>query len=445
MAPKPYRVIDRCRICGNRELATLLRLGTQALTGVFPRSRGQRVTAGPVELVKCREGRDPDACGLVQLRQSYDKHEMYGMDYGYRSGLNQSMVRHLRAKVARIRRLAKPGPGDLVIDIGSNDSTLLQAYPAGGAELVGIDPTGPKFGEYYPKHVRLIPEFFSADLIRRKYGSRKAKVVTSIAMFYDLDEPLEFVRQVASILADDGLWVLEQSYLPSMLDATAYDTICHEHLEYYAVRQIAWLAQRAGLKIVEVELNDVNGGSFSIGLAKPGFGREDPEVKRLLTDERKLGLHTLAPYAAFKRRVIGHRRGLRAFFAETARRKQTVYGYGASTKGNVILQYCGISARQLPAIAEVNEDKFGCYTPGTGIPIMSEADVRAKDPDFLMVLPWHFRAGIVQRESEYLAGGGRLVFPLPKFSIVTSAPGRVVLSGRGIRRSLRRHPRTRAR
>ncbi|MBI4347574.1 MAG: class I SAM-dependent methyltransferase [Elusimicrobia bacterium] len=419
MGAKAYRVITRCRICGNPDLVSLLHLGEQALTGVFPRSRTQKVTAGPVELVKCREGKDPDACGLVQLRQSYDKREMYGMDYGYRSGLNQSMVRHLRAKVARIVELARPGKDDLVIDIGSNDSTLLQAYPADGPELVGIDPTGAKFGKYYPAHIRLLPDFFSAQLVRREFGERRAKVVTSIAMFYDLDAPLEFMREVASILADDGVWVLEQSYLPAMLKATAYDTICHEHLEYYALRQIAWMAGRAGLKIVGVELNDVNGGSFSITLAKPGFARGDAAaVKRLLAAERRLGLHTLKPYAAFKSRVLEHRKKLRAFLAQVAKRKQTLLGYGASTKGNVILQYCGITAEQMPAIAEVNEDKFGCFTPATRIPIVSEADARARKPDFLMVLPWHFRAGIVLREKDYLAGGGRLVFPLPRLAVV---------------------------
>ncbi|MBI5201968.1 MAG: class I SAM-dependent methyltransferase [Elusimicrobia bacterium] len=417
MAKKPYRVIDRCRICGNRDLVSLFHLGPQTLTGVFPRSKSAKITKGPVELVKCREGKDPDACGLVQLRQSYDKNEMYGMNYGYRSGLNQSMVRHLQAKVARIVKLAKPKKGDLVVDIGSNDGTLLSAYPK-GPELVGIDPAARKFGKYYPKHVKLIPGFFSADLVRRKYGGRKAKVVTSIAMFYDLDEPLDFVRQVASILADDGLWVLEQSYLPFMLNATAYDTICHEHLEYYSVHQIAWMAHAAGLKIVELELNDVNGGSFSIGLAKPGFGPESPLVKKLLAAERKAGLHTLAPYAAFKKRVVEHRKFLRDFFAKAARNRETVFGYGASTKGNVILQYCGITAKQMPFIAEVNEDKFGAFTPGTRIPILSEAQARAKKPAYFMVLPWHFRAGIVKRETEYLKSGGRLVFPLPKFSVV---------------------------
>ncbi|MBI4422555.1 MAG: methyltransferase domain-containing protein, partial [Elusimicrobia bacterium] len=386
-AARIYREIDRCRICGNPDLAPLLHLGEQALTGLFPRRREQEVPGGPLELVKCREDEAGETCGLVQLRQSYDKPTLYGKEYGYRSGLNLSMVKHLHGKVQRILGLVAVGKGDLVVDIGSNDSTLLQAYPAEGPTLLGIDPTGKKFRRFYPPHIRLVPDFFSAAAVRREVGERKAKVVTSISMFYDLEAPLDFAREVASVLADDGVWVLEQSYLGTMLAANAYDTICHEHLEYYALRQIDWVARRAGLKVIEVEFNLVNGGSFSVTLAKETASHRAGEeaVRRLLARERRVGLHTLAPYAAFKRRVLQHRDRLIAFVERARKRGERVYGYGASTKGNVVLQFCGFTSRDIAAIAEVNEDKFGSFPPGTKIPIVSVAQARTARPDYFLV------------------------------------------------------------
>ncbi|MDB6089445.1 MAG: C-methyltransferase, partial [Gammaproteobacteria bacterium] len=255
MEVEMYRQIEACRICNSKELVEVLDLGSQALTGVFPSSRTQQVTSGPLKLVKCfgKEG-----CGLLQLQHSYDLGELYGDNYGYRSGLNASMVAHLREKVRKILERVTLPPEALVIDIGSNDSTTLQAYGAVGCTLVGIDPTGKKFHQYYPPHIRLIPDFFSAAAVRQNLGERKASVVTSFSMFYDLEEPLKFAREVHDVLADEGIWVFEQSYMPTMLERNSYDTVCHEHLEYYALKQIKWLTDRAGLKIIDVEFNDVN-------------------------------------------------------------------------------------------------------------------------------------------------------------------------------------------
>jgi NDP-4-keto-2,6-dideoxyhexose 3-C-methyltransferase len=409
------RKIDRCRACGNRALERLLDLGEQALTGVFPRSREERIPAGPLQLVKCH---GDGACGLVQLLHSYSSEQMYGDNYGYRSGLNASMVSHLRGKVDRLLSRVDVPAGGIVLDIGSNDGTTLSAYPAGRFERIGIDPTAAKFRRFYPPDVRLACELFSERAFRRVFGDRRAAVITSFAMFYDLEDPLAFMREVHSVLEDDGIWVFEQSYLPLMLEATAYDTVCHEHLEYYSLSSVAWLAQRSGFKIIDVEFNDINGGSFSVTVAKAGSAHaETPALAQVLERERAQALDGLAIYAAFAERVRASRAGLLSFLAGARAAGKTVAALGASTKGNVILQYCGLGPSDILAVGEVNEDKFGGFTPGTSIPIVSEAQLLAEEPDYLLVLPWHFRETFLRKRA-CLTGRSRLVFPLPKLEIV---------------------------
>ena len=330
------------------------------------------------------------------------------------------MVKHLQSKVKKIVDLGILYPGDLVIDIGSNDSTLLKMYPQKEFTLSGIDPTGEKFKQYYPDTIHLIPDFFSAGIVKDTFGTKKAKVITSIAMFYDLEEPIEFMRQVYDTLDDNGVWIFEQSYMPTMLDITAYDTICHEHLEYYGLKQIEWMADRVGFKIVNVELNDVNGGSFAVMMAKSGSAISDQtsHKRQLLEDEENKGLRTVKPYEDFKLRVYDHRQELRNVIHKIKAENKKLIGYGASTKGNVILQFCEFTRNDIPYIAEVNTDKFGCFTPGTKIPIISEAEAREMKPDYLMVLPWHFKDNIINKEREFLEKGGYLLMPLPNIEII---------------------------
>jgi hypothetical protein len=411
-----YREIADCRLCYGKNLVDVFDLGEQALTGIFPRSAREEVAAGPLRLTKCGD------CHLVQLRHNYDLSQLYGETYGYRSGLNQSMVQHLQNKVARIRSRAELAAGDLVVDIGANDSTLLQAYPS-NLTLVGVDPSGPKFQRFYPPHIRLIPDFFSAELVKKVYPAKRAKVITSIAMFYDLERPQDFVDQVAGLLDEQGLWVFEQSYLPFMLETNSYDTVCHEHLEYYGLAQIKRMLDKAGLKIVDVEFNDVNGGSFSVTAAprKSKHAEASALLEGTLANETKLGLAGLEAYRSFAGRAAEHKRELTRLLQGLKNAGKRVFGYGASTKGNVLIQYCGIGPELVPCIAEVNEDKFGSFTPRSRIPIVSEAEARGKNPDYFIVFPWHFRAGILRREQPFLQRGGRFVFPLPQIEVVSAA------------------------
>jgi hypothetical protein len=409
-----YKEIEKCRVGQSSHLVSVLNLGYQELTGVFPRNPQDHVTRGPLELVWCPES------GLLQLKHTYESSEMYGDNYGYRSGLNQSMVDHLTSKVHYLQKLADLRPGDTVLDIGSNDCTTLKAYTVNGVKRVGIDPTGAKFAEYYPDTVKLVPDFFSAAAYVST-NSNPAKIITSIAMFYDLDDPIGFARQIEQCLAADGLWHFEQSYMPSMLRLNSYDTICHEHLEYYSLGVIKIILEAAGLKIIDVIMNNVNGGSFAVTAAKlsnKSITSNEPVINWLLEQEDRMGINTPKPYRDFEERVFRHRDDLVRLVRTLRADGKTVLGYGASTKGNVVLQFCGFTSDDIPAIAEVNPEKFGKVTPGTHIPIISEPDAYRMSPDYFLVLPWHFKEGIVQREKNYLNSGGKLIFPFPEIEII---------------------------
>ena len=410
---EPFRRIDSCRVSGSRNLVSVLNLGYQDLTGVFPKSPEEAVTSGPLELVWA-----PDS-GLLQLAHSFDPGEMYGDNYGYRSGLNGSMVQHLTAKIRMLERAYDLQPGDTVLDIGSNDSTSLRAYVTPGLDRIGIDPTGAKFKSYYSDDIALVPDFFSAEAFR-KSGRTSAKIVTSLAMFYDLENPIAFARDIRSILAPDGVWHFEQSYMPSMLRLCSYDTICHEHIEYYSFAVVQKIADAADLKVVDVQFNAINGGSFAV-TATPKSSKRRPNAaitNWLLEQEDRMGLGTPRPFREFEERVYRHRADLVRLVQALNADGKTVVGLGASTKGNVMLQFCGFTAKDIPCIAEVNEDKFGRFTPGSHIPIVSEAEARAMEPDYFLVLPWHFKEGIVAREAEFIAKGGKMIFPLPEIEIV---------------------------
>jgi len=400
-------------VSGSTNLVTILSLGEQCLTGVFPKTPEESVTKGPLDLVWC-----PDS-GLLQLKQSYSIDEMYGDNYGYRSGLNASMVRHLSQKINTLERLVRPGSGDVVIDIGSNDATSLRAYTT-PVRRIGIDPTGEKFRSYYGDDIELIPSFFSAAKLHAACPGVRARIITSIAMFYDLERPNEFVQDIAEVLADDGVWHFEQSYMPSMLRTHSYDTICHEHLEFYSFEVVKRLVEDAGMRIVDVQMNAINGGSFAVTACKKNapYVSNLPIINWLLKQEADMGLHTPRPYRQFEEQVFQHRKNLRELIEALVSDGKKVFGYGASTKGNVLLQFCGLTPEHVPFIAEVNEEKFGAFTPGTKIPIISEAEAKAMKPDYFLVLPWHFKSGIMDREKEYMARGGKLLFPLPEIEIV---------------------------
>ena len=391
-----HQKISCCRVCGNSALTSVLDLGSQALTGVFPRTADELVPEGPVELVWCSD------CGLLQMAHSCDPTAMYGENYGYRSGLNASMVRHLSEKMRYLQRIVSLDENSVVLDIGSNDATSLKAYEVDGLTKIGIDPTGGKFKKYYSDDIKLVEDFFSSDAYR-SVEARDANIITSIAMFYDLEDPTEFAKQISDVLDDNGIWHFEQSYMPSMLRTNSYDTVCHEHLEFYSLNVVKRILSQADLKILDVQMNAVNGGSFAITAAKSAseLPQNHAVIDWLLRQEDAMGLMTPRPYRDFEERVYRHRDDLSRLINSLNASGKSVLGYGASTKGNVLLQFCNFTPTDIPAIAEVNEDKFGCFCPGTQIPIISESEAREMAPDYFLVLPWHFKPGILERERDF--------------------------------------------
>ena len=402
-----------CRISKKDDLITVCDLGRHHLCGNFPSSIEEDIPAASLSL-----GWSPSS-NLLQLRHESDITDMYGENYGYRSGLNISMVNHLKDKVDSLRKKHNCTNLSCVLDIGSNDGTTLSFYPE-DIKRIGIDPTIKKFGKYYQNGIIKVESFFDADTFFKASNNQKADIVTSISMFYDLPDPGKFVKDIAEILSPDGIWNLEQSYMPSMLRTNSYDTVCHEHIEYYSLEVIKNLIDKYGLKIIDVVFNKINGGSFSIIVAQKSSKYKSNEIiiNWMLAQEYRMGLHTPNPYREFERKAYLHRNDLRELIKSIVSTQEKVAGYGASTKGNVILQFCNLSNSEIFGIAEINEDKFGNYTPGSKIPIMSEYDIKREDPDYMLVLPWHFRENIIEREKDYLNKGGKLIFPLPEIEIV---------------------------
>lgn len=422
--PLPARPLltktTHCRACGNGKLIPVLDLGEQALTGRFPAANEPDPPVAPLELWICDTTSATDACGLGQLGHTCDLGQMYGPTYGYRSSITQTMVAHLRSIAGALTAVAKPEAGDWLLEIGSNDGTMQGFLSGRGYNLVAIDPSAAKFAENYPADSRLIVDFFSANAVKAASSGNKFKAILSIAMFYDLERPLDFMGDVRELLADDGVWCFEQAYLPAMLSSLCYDTICHEHLCYYSLSQISWMARRAGLRIIDVATNDINGGSFTVFACREEARRpaNTAKIARMLDAENRAKLLDPATWHEFARRVRHHRARLRTFFEDARAAGDLVLGLGASTKGNVLLQYAGIDETLMPAIGERDPRKVGLRTPRTAIPIISEEDARRMKPRYFFVFPWHFRNEIAEREKSFLEAGGRLVFPLPRFEVV---------------------------
>lgn len=411
---------ETCRVCGSAGLSPVLDLGETYVAGLFfrPEERALEGAPHPLELVRCSPDEVAGACGLVQLRHTVPPETMYS-SYWYRSGINRSMTVNLHEIAAQACELVGPLAGDdLLVDIGCNDGTLLDAYRdlAPAAHRLGVDPSDVAAHAEAKGH-DVLRDFFSAQVVREHSPDRRVRVVTSIAMFYDLEDPSAFVRDIAALLAPDGIWVSEFAYLPAMLQTHGFDGICHEHLEYYSLAVFERLLHQEGLTLHRVETNSVNGGSIrcfaSLNSSHFASGMQDGSVDVLRASEEALALDTAVPYEQFAEGVLALRDGLLALLRTLSEEGKVVHGYGASTKGNTILQFLGIDRSLVACIADRNPDKWGAETIGTHIPIVSEDDSRSQNPDFYLTLPWHFLPEFLERESDFLERGGRFIVPFP--------------------------------
>jgi len=409
-----------CRACGSTALTPVIDLGEQYLQGSFvkPGKELPPIRKIPMTLVRCDPTRDERACGLLQMRHTVPPDILYSA-YWYRSGTNNTMREHLRGIAEDAMKII--GKLDAkILDIGCNDGTSLGFYPD-TYERFGVDPSD--VAKEIKGKVEVVQDIFpSEELIARLKGD-KLDIITSIAMYYDLEDPIAFTKGIKEILAPDGIWIFEMSYMPTMLKMTSYDTICHEHLEYYSLAVIEYILRHAGMKIFNVTQNTINGGSIRCyATHASNFKYKSDQFHENIRDMRQqefdLALDTDKPYKNFQDRINVHKEELISLLKQLKKEGKRIHIYGASTKGNTILQWCGIDNRIIDVAAERNPDKYGANTLGTDIPIVSEAESRAMNPDYYLVLPWHFKEEFVERENEMLEKGVGFIFPLPSVEIV---------------------------
>ena len=409
---KNFHSIQKCRSCSSKQLTKIFSLGHQCFGGIFPSTKKQHIPTGPLELVKCSK------CRLIQLKHNFNRRKMFGTNYGYESSINKSMKKHLKNIVRDSLKIIPLKKDDAIIDIGSNDATLLNFFKNRKQKLYGVDPTiNKKFKKYYNKNIYCISKLFdniAADTLQKKI--KRAKIVFSIAMFYDLPDPIQFCENIKKLIGDDGIWVSEQSYCPFMLKNNSFDTICHEHLEYYTIESIKYIFKKAGLKIIDIKFNDINGGSFRV-VASSVKSKLKKFKKLNFYEKREKILLRKYSFNKFIKNIKNIKCNLKNLLRKIRLQNKTIYGYGASTKGNVLLQHFNITDKLLSCIAEVNKFKFNRYTPLTKIKILDYNKINKKLPDFFLVLPWHFKDNILKKDIHILKKGVKYIFPLPSIKI----------------------------
>ena len=384
------------------------------------------------------EGRQKDCLTLImdeqigaaRLTEAVDPDKMYGT-YWYRSGTNASMTNQLKNIAEEASSRIRYNKGDVWLDIACNDGTMFNFIPEEFIKI-GIDPVEDSFLEFSSQLADVVvQDYFSYDAYQRTgYGDKQCKVITTIAMFYDLDDPTDFIQDVKKVLDDDGIWIIQISYTPLMLKQMAFDNICHEHVYYHSLSSIKKLMEPHGFKIVDCSLNDTNGGSCRIYLQKD-IAKETSFGTTPLRDVCNFRVNTLLSYEEehmdisdpqvwydFYEKLEKMKKETVDFIRAERAKGKTVYGYGASTKGNTLLQYYGLTTEDITAIAERSPQKFGKFVVGTNIPIISEKEMRNAEPDYLLVLPWHFIKEFVDREADFLNGGGKFIVPCPEFEII---------------------------
>ena len=404
---KLYKKINSCRISNDKKLIKVCDFGSIKLTGVFPKTRKNQIQSTPLQVVFSNKSK------LLQLNHNYNFSQLFGMNYGYRSGLNQSMVNHLKNKHSKLYKKLKFKTSDYVLDIGSNDGTFLKLFPK-SLNRVGCDPTAKKFKRFYTSSIKVIPKLFnkkSSKLIKGKF-----KLISCIAMFYDLSNPIEFLKLVEDKLEKDGIFHVEIAYLPLIYKTLSFDTFCQEHLTYFSLKSFENLIKRSNLKILDYEINSINGGSINFNLSLKNSKNivNYKKIKKLRNFEKKNQYNEIKFVKKFFQKVKKNiniiRHNIKSLNGE-------VYGFGASTKGNVTLQLCDLDQKDIKKIYDINRNKFNCYTPGSNIKIVNEKNIIKDKPKYLIFLIWHFKKTIAQKIKKLKLKNTQFIWLFPNYKI----------------------------
>jgi SAM-dependent methyltransferase len=425
IAMKNYKEIKACRVCEKINLTAVLSLGDLYVSDFSEQQNSDNGIKAPLNLVLCDH--ESGGCGLLQLKHTVSSESMY-RNYWYRSGINKTMRDELGSISSKARSMADLKSGDYVIDIGANDGTLLRSYGVEGLNTVGFEPAL-NLEQYGTQGTtKIIVDFFNHYQWNKNFNNEKAKVITAVGMFYDLDDPNSFVSDIGKCLDDDGLFIIQMMYLPSFLKRNAFDGICHEHLEYYSLFSLSNLLDRHNLEVCDVELKEhINEGSVcfyirkknSEGGVKLSLGASD-RVSDMISDEKMQGLESLQTYKEFEKRIIKEKNKTLDFFKQEISKGKKIHGYAASTKGNTTLQFYEIDTQLIEVIADRNPDKHGKFTMGSEIPVISEEESRDMKPDYYFVLAWHFLPEFIEREKKFLDSGGKFIISTPSFAIIDS-------------------------
>lgn len=417
----PQPKITRCRGCQGKSLTSVIDLGTIAVSN-FLRHPEKRPWCEQLELTLCSD------CGLLQSAYPAPEKDRLYQTYWYRSAVNSMMRSALRSITRSVENMHLLRPDDIVLDIGANDGTLLRSYTSRDIRRVGFEPAENLLSDARAGTDIIINDYFGTIGYQTEV-KEPAKVITSVAMFYDVDDPHSFIRDIAAILAPDGVWINQMAYLPDMLRNSGFDHICHEHIGYYSLQTFEQFLVRHGLVLIDVSHNNVNGGSFKTTVAHANNASitttQQKRIARWKKQEILLGLDSPATYRKFMHRVDTICKAMSLYIRGEVKRGKRIYAYGASTKGNTLLQYLRLTTKQIPKAVERNPQKCGLYTAGTNIPIISETQGRNERPDIFFVLPWHFKNEIVNREGLFLRRGGSLLFPSPTPQIISLRRGRL--------------------
>jgi len=404
--------IKKCRNCKKTKLINLFSLGKMSYTGKFPKQKSANIKKTNVSLVMCSN------CSLVQLNRDYNLKYLYGPDYGYRTGINKTMTNHMKNIMNMLSNKTNLIKDDYVLDIASNDGTLLNFYNKNIIKF-GIDPLVNKYIKFYKKIDHKVSDFFSAKSILKENIKKKFKIITALSVFYDAPNPNQFLSDVNKLLEKDGIFLIEHADLLSIIKLKMFDTICHEHLYYYSTKVIIDMAKNNGLRVFDLKTNNINGGSTQYFLCKTNskYKTNSKKINDILKEEKRLKIYNKSTFIIFLKKINLIRNKTLQLLEKLTEKNYKIHGYGASTKGNVLLQYFGISKKYINFIADRNPKKYDHFTPGTKINIISEKKSRKLLPDYYFVLPWHFKKEILLREKEIRKKGCKFIFPLPKLII----------------------------